>query len=328
MALAINFGEIAGLASGAGNVALKLAALVPPFPPPDRPSRNDRKLVTGRQSPASNAIKAATNRRMEKHVIAVQDLEVVYAGGTRALHPVSLRFEAGAFTVLLGSSGAGKSTLLRSLNGLVRPSAGHVSSDTQGCLDGRRALTRHRRRTGMIFQQHHLIGRASVLDNVLTGRLSFHGPLRTLLPFARAEKEHALEAIERVGLIDYALRRADALSGGQQQRVGIARALVQDPNLILADEPVASLDPATADKVLGLLHGICAEDGLTAVVSLHQLDYARRYADRIVALAHGQVVFDGPPRALGANEIRAIYGTGVLKADPLDDQPLRTGTYA
>lgn len=261
-------------------------------------------------------------------MIAVENLEVVYPGGTQALHPVSLRFERGAFTVLLGSSGAGKSTLLRALNGLVRASAGHIASDAGGRLDGSRALTRHRRRTGMIFQQHHLIGRASVLDNVLTGRLSFHGSLRTLLPFSRVEKEHALTAIDRVGLIDYALRRADALSGGQQQRVGIARALVQNPDLILADEPVASLDPTTADKVLGLLHGICTEDGLTAIVSLHQLDFARRYADRIVGLARGRVVFDGPPRALGANEIRAIYGTGVLKADPLDDQPQLTGTYS
>ena len=259
-------------------------------------------------------------------MIDAENLEVVYPSGTRALHPVSLRFERGAFTVLLGSSGAGKSTLLRALNGLVRGTAGHVASDAEGRLDSHRALIRHRRQTGMIFQQHHLIGRASVLDNVLTGRLSFHGPLRTLLPFSRAEKEHALEAIDRVGLIEYALKRADALSGGQQQRVGIARALVQDPDLILADEPVASLDPATADKVLGLLHGICAEDGLTAIVSLHQLDFARRYADRIVALAAGRVVFDGPPHALGPSEILAIYGAGVLQADPFDDQLQLTGT--
>lgn len=261
-------------------------------------------------------------------MIAVENLEVVYVGGTRALHPVSLRFEPGVFTVLLGSSGAGKSTLLRALNGLVRGTAGHVASDAEGRLDNRRALTRHRRQTGMIFQQHHLIGRASVLDNVLTGRLSFHGPLRTLLPFSRAEKEHALAAIDRVGLIDYALRRADALSGGQQQRVGIARALVQDPDLVLADEPVASLDPMTADRVLGLLHRICAEDGLTAIVSLHQLDFARRYADRIVALAGGRMVFDGPPQALGPAEIRAIYGGGELQTDSFDTPPQRTGTYA
>ena len=194
-------------------------------------------------------------------MIAVENLEVVYPGGTHALHPVSLRFERGAFTVLLGSSGAGKSTLLRALNGLVRASAGHIASDAEGRLDGSRALTRHRRRTGMIFQHHHLIGRASVLDNVLTGRLSFHGSLRTLLPFSRVEKEHALTAIDRVGLIDYALRRADALSGGQQQRVGIARALVQDPDLILADEPVASLDPQPPTRCWAFCMGSAPRTG-------------------------------------------------------------------
>jgi phosphonate transport system ATP-binding protein len=148
----------------------------------------------------------------------------------------------------------------------------------------------------MIFQQHQLIGRLTVLANVLTGRLAYHHALRTLLPLSRAERRRALAAIERVQLLDLALRRADELSGGQQQRVGIARAMVQEPTLLLADEPVASLDPATAERVLDLLHGICKADGLTAVVSLHQLGFARAYADRIVALARGEVVFDGPPR--------------------------------
>ena len=241
-------------------------------------------------------------------MIEVYELSVVYPGGVRALAPTSLRFEAGAFTVLLGASGAGKSTLLRCLNGLVRPSAGQVLDANGNDLLAHRALRAHRRTTGMVFQQHQLIGRLSVLDNVLTGRLGFHGALRTLLPFSLAEKRLALAAIERVGLIDMALRRADRLSGGQQQRVGIARALVQTPRLILADEPVASLDPKTAERVLGLLHRICKDDGLTAIVSLHQLDFARRFADRIVALAGGKVVFDGAPGALGPREVERIYG--------------------
>lgn len=241
-------------------------------------------------------------------MIEVHELSVVYPGGVRALAPTSLRFEAGAFTVLLGASGAGKSTLLRCLNGLVRPSAGKVTDASGADLLAPRALRAHRCATGMIFQQHQLIGRLSVLDNVLTGRLGFHGALRTLLPFALAERRLALAAIERVGLIDMALRRADRLSGGQQQRVGIARALVQSPRLILADEPVASLDPKSAERVLGLLHRICKDDGLTAIVSLHQLDFARRFADRIVALAGGAVVFDGPPQALGPGEIERVYG--------------------
>jgi phosphonate transport system ATP-binding protein len=239
-------------------------------------------------------------------MIRVQDLEVVYPGGNRALEPTTLDFEAGAFTVLLGASGAGKSTLLRCLNGLVRPTAGRV--EAEGLGDIQRQLRRHRAATGMVFQQHQLIGRLAVLSNVLMGRLGHHSALRSLLPLPRGEKLLALEAIERVGLLDHALRRADQLSGGQQQRVGIARALVQRPRLILADEPVASLDPATADRVLGLLHGICRQDRLTAVVSLHQLDFARRYADRIVALAGGRVVFDGKPEALTPDIVARIYG--------------------
>lgn len=256
-------------------------------------------------------------------MIEVRDIAVVYPGGVHALAPTSLRFEAGAFTVLLGASGAGKSTLLRCLNGLVRPSAGRVVDDAGTDLLASRALRAHRRTTGMIFQQHQLIGRLSVLDNVLTGRLGFHGALRTLLPFPIAERRLALAAIERVGLIDLALRRVDRLSGGQQQRVGIARALVQRPQLILADEPVASLDPKSAERVLGLLHRICKDDGLTAIVSLHQLDFARRFADRIVALAAGTVVFDGPPAALGPSEVERVY-VGGPASSPRSAETLET----
>jgi phosphonate transport system ATP-binding protein len=269
-----------------------------------------------------------------KLMISVHDLSVVYPGGVRALRPVNLAFERGAFTVLLGSSGAGKSTLLRTLNGLVTPTSGRIMIDGIGDLADRRRLRIHRRRTGMVFQQHQLIGRATVLSNVLMGRLGYHGSLRTLLPFAPAEKRRALAAIERVGLLDHALRRVDELSGGQQQRVGIARALVQEPLIILADEPVASLDPATADRVLGLLHRICKADGLTAIVSLHQLNFARTYADRIVGLSEGQVLFDGPPTGLNDQTIRKIYGSGPhAPADGLQENlsetsPLRTGTYA
>lgn len=263
-------------------------------------------------------------------MIEIHRVEVVYPNGTRALAPTTLAIDKGCFTVLLGSSGAGKSTLLRTLNGLVRPSAGQVIIDGIGALQGGRKVRQHRRRTGMVFQQHQLIGRVTVLQNVLTGRLGFHSGLRTLLPWPAAEKRHALDVIERVGLIDYARTRADQLSGGQQQRVGIARALVQNPALILADEPIASLDPATADRVLGLLHSICKADGITAVVSLHQLDFARRYADVIVGLAHGAIVFRGPASRLGSTEIRRVYG-GAEPAAAGDDEPElqpRTGTYA
>lgn len=243
-----------------------------------------------------------------KPAIQTESLSVTYSNGAVALAPVDLTIKPGSFTVLLGASGAGKSTLLRSLNGLVRPSQGRVLDCRGADIAEGRILRHHRRETGMIFQQHQLIGRVSVLGNVLMGRLGYHTALRTLLPFAAGEKRLALEALERVGLLDKALARADQLSGGQQQRVGIARALVQQPRLILADEPVASLDPATAERVLTLLHGICRADGLTAVVSLHQLDFARRFGERIIGLAAGRIVFDGPPDRLDDVTAARLYG--------------------
>ncbi|WP_371134534.1 phosphonate ABC transporter ATP-binding protein [Phreatobacter sp.] len=245
-------------------------------------------------------------------MITVEALSVSYGQAAPALKSTTLSFERGAFTVLLGASGAGKSTLLRALNGLVKPTSGKVVTADFGPLSSGANLRSHRRRTGMIFQQHQLIGRSSVLENVLMGRLGYHNSLRTLFPFGRDERLRALSAIERVGLIEYALRRADQLSGGQQQRVGIARALVQQPDIILADEPVASLDPATAEAVLSLIHGIAKQDGLTAVVSLHQLDFARRFADRIIGLAHGEVVFDGKPTDLSELDITRLYQTAPM----------------
>jgi phosphonate transport system ATP-binding protein len=247
-------------------------------------------------------------------MIKVEDLGVVYGGNSVALRRTNITFHKGAFAVLLGASGAGKSTLLRSLNGLVTPSEGRVRVEELGCLSDRRALREHRRSTGMVFQQHQLIGRLTVLQNVLMGRLGYHPGWRTILPFPKSERELALGAIERVGLIDFALRRADELSGGQQQRVGIARALVQKPKLILADEPVASLDPTTAEAVLTLLRRVCREDGLTAIVSLHQVELARAFADRIIALAGGSVVFDGLPDGLEPATLDRIYKSNVAAA--------------
>jgi phosphonate transport system ATP-binding protein len=240
-------------------------------------------------------------------MIQLHDIAVVYPGGQEALRAVWLRFRPGQFTVLLGPSGAGKSTLLRCLNLLVRPTRGRVTATDLGDLTARRVLRRHRRRTGMIFQQHHLIGRQTALQNTLAGRLGYHPAWRTLFPLPAGECRLALQCLERVGLLHKALERAENLSGGEQQRVGIARALAQQPRLILADEPVASLDPATAQRVLGLLHRVCKEDGLTAVVSLHQFDLARAYADRVVGIRQGSVVFDGPPDQLAPAALDAIY---------------------
>jgi phosphonate transport system ATP-binding protein len=239
-------------------------------------------------------------------MIQLQDIAVQF-GQTVALQPTSLTFQQGQFSVLLGASGAGKSTLLRCLNLMQKPNSGTINIAALGSLSEQKILREHRRRTGMIFQQHQLIGRRTALQNVLMGRLGYHSTLRTFFPLSNGEQSIALQSLDRVGLLHKALSRVDELSGGQQQRVGIARALAQRPSLILADEPVASLDPATANKVLELLHQICKEDGITAVVSLHQVDLAKRYADRIVGLAHGKVVFDATPAVLTQAHVTELY---------------------
>jgi phosphonate transport system ATP-binding protein len=241
-------------------------------------------------------------------MIELDDVSVIYPTGQAALRACSLVFVRGQFTVVLGRSGAGKSTLLRCLNLLTRPTGGTVRAEDLGPLHDRRVLRLHRRRTGMVFQQHHLLGRDTALGNVLMGRLGYHSIWRTLFPLPEKERRLALECLDRVGLLRKALARAEDLSVGERQRVGIARALAQLPRLILADEPVASLDPVTAHQILGLLHGICREDGITAVVSLHQVDLARTYADRVIGLNHGQVVFDGPPGRLLPEELGPLYG--------------------
>ena len=248
-------------------------------------------------------------------MIQLNDVSVRF-GSFQALHPTSLSFQEGQFTVLLGASGAGKSTLLRCLNLMNQPHGGSITVSGLGSLHNKQALQAHRRRTGMIFQQHQLIARLSALQNVLMGRLGYHSIWRSLLPLPKEEQEIGLHSLERVGLLHKALSRVDQLSGGQQQRVGIARALTQQPRLILADEPVASLDPATADKVVAMLHQICKEDGISAVVSLHQVDLAKRYADRIIGLAHGKLVFDAAPEELTAEQAEALYAQRPAIVEP------------
>jgi phosphonate transport system ATP-binding protein len=241
-------------------------------------------------------------------MLELHNVALTYPNGVRAVLPATLSIPKGQFLVLLGSSGAGKSTLLRCLNGLVTPTQGDVTVEGLGSIfQSSRALREHRRRTGMIFQQHHLIGRLTAQQNVMLGRISAHSALRSLFPLPRPDRVLALQSLERVGLIERALDRADELSGGQQQRIGIARAMAQRPQIVLADEPVASLDPATGEKVLADLHRICREDGITAIVSLHQVDLARRFADRVIGLVSGRIVFDGPVSQLGQATLDQIY---------------------
>lgn len=259
-------------------------------------------------------------------MLSLQGVAVTYADGHRALEPTDLAVGRGEFVVLLGASGAGKSTLLRSINGLVTPSSGKlVVADLPDGVVSSRNLREHRCKCGMVFQQHHLIGRQTVLDNVLIGKLASRGPLQSLWPWSRADKLQALAVIDRVGLLEKALARADTLSGGQQQRVGIARALVQQPRLLLADEPVASLDPATAQGVLTLLHDICKTDRLTALVSLHQVNLAQKFADRIVGIRQGRVVFDDVAAQLTPQVAAALYAQGAAGAAPSPSPSAQAG---
>lgn len=236
-------------------------------------------------------------------------------GDTRAVDNVSLSIEPGQFVGVIGRSGAGKSTLLRLLNRLVDPSAGSISFGESEitALKGK-ALRDWRRDCAMIFQQFNLVDRLDVLTNVMIGRLAEHGFLSSMaMRFTDEERAMAIRALDRLDLVPQALQRAGTLSGGQQQRVAIAKALVQQPKIMLADEPIASLDPANASLVMDGLKAINREDGITVLVNLHTLDTARAYSDRIIAMRQGRVYFDGTPAQLTDDVVRDIYGIEGLR---------------
>lgn len=255
-------------------------------------------------------------------VLALHEAGVTYGNGVVGMCQTSVSFRAGEFVVLLGPSGAGKSTMLRALNGLVPLTAGSLLAEGDAAIDTAAALRMHRRKTAMVFQQHQLIGRLTALDNVLTGRLGHHHSLRTLFPLPARDRLTALDALSRVQLLDRALTRVDQLSGGQQQRVGLARALAQEPRIILADEPVASLDPETARHVLSLIHDVCKAQGLAAVVSLHQIELARTFADRIIGVHAGRIVFDGSPAQLDDARTALIYSTNCSGTESRRDRQM------
>lgn len=250
-------------------------------------------------------------------MLVLENLTKVYPNGTRALNGVSLEVPTGQFVAVIGLSGSGKSTLLRCINRLIEPTSGRVRLDgVDITAAGPRELRRIRRRIAMVFQHFNLVDRASVLTNVLSGRLGYTAPLPSLIHRFDAE-DYALarETLSRVGLAEKAAQRADTLSGGQQQRVGIARALMQKPDLILADEPVASLDPATAHTVLDHLEQMNKRDGMTVLCNLHFLSLARRYADRVVGLKAGEIVFDGTPEEIDDARFREIYGEDAVQVE-------------
>lgn len=250
------------------------------------------------------------------NLVDVELVTKVYPNGTRALSEVSFPVERGEFVVIVGKSGAGKSTLLRCINGLVEPTSGEV------WVEGRKVtglsganLRAARKKLGFVFQHFNLVKRLSAIENVLCGMLAGMPVLRSSLRrFGQEDRISALDCLERVGLGDLAYQRADTLSGGQQQRVSIARALAQRPAVILADEPVASLDPESARIVMDTLRSLSSEEGIAVLCNLHQVNLADRYADRILGVREGRLVLDGRSGDLSRDEIEAVYGSAVQEA--------------
>jgi phosphonate transport system ATP-binding protein len=246
-------------------------------------------------------------------MLEIKNLTKVYDDGTVALKDVSFTVEDGQFLIVIGLSGSGKSTLLRCINRLVEPTEGQIIWNGRNIAAAEQSELRNiRRQFGMIFQQFNLVKRSSVMTNVLTGRLGYVSTGKSLLHrFSQKDREMARAALKRVGLTDQSYKMARELSGGQQQRVGIARALMQEPELILADEPVASLDPVLAHTILGYLEQINREEHKTVICSLHYLDLVQRYASHVIGLRDGKVVWEGDSAAIQAmtdSEFKEIYG--------------------
>ena len=240
-----------------------------------------------------------------------------YPNGHLALNKVSLSFAPGEFVVVVGLSGAGKSTLIRCVNRLVTPTEGRITVHGQDIVPlGEKELRRVRAGIGMIFQNYNLVRRSSVLRNVLAGRLAHLPTWRTVLgAFPKRDTDLALQCLARVGILEKAYQRADTLSGGQQQRVAIARALCQEPHILLADEPVASLDPPTAHQVMRDLKSLSREANLLTFVNLHFVDMATEYADRVIGLRAGEVVFDGPGNTMTEATFEEIYNRRIRPDD-------------
>ena len=243
-------------------------------------------------------------------MLEIEDLSKIYPTGTEALIKVSLTVDTPQVVTIIGPSGAGKSTLIRCINRLIEPTSGRVFLDGTNVTDlRRRELRKVRRRIGMIFQEFNLVERLTVMENLLSGRLGYVSFWRTYRrKFPAEDVAAAFRLLDRVGLSGYQSTRADALSGGQRQRVGISRALMQQPDLLLVDEPTASLDPKTSRQIMRLLVELAHERGTPALVNIHDVGLAQSFADRIIGLAEGKIVFDGTPRQVTAQVLTRIYG--------------------
>lgn len=251
-----------------------------------------------------------------------------YKTGDLALQGVTLEIPQGQVVGLIGPSGAGKSTLIRCINRLVEPTAGTVQlKEIELTALSQSALRRTRRRMGMIFQEYALVERLTVMENVLSGQLGYVSFWRSLFRrFPAPTVQQAFAVLDRVGLLDHVDKRADALSGGQRQRVGIARALLQNPDLLLVDEPTASLDPKTSRQIMRLITEICAERQLAAIINIHDVALAQLFVQRIIGLRQGQVVYDGAPNGLTAEVLTDIYGaedwSATIRKDHAEESPI------
>jgi phosphonate transport system ATP-binding protein len=243
-------------------------------------------------------------------MLKIENLSKVYPNGTRALNQISFEVKDGEFLAVIGLSGSGKSTLLRCINRLIEPTSGKIFwNDQEVTAASSAGIRRIRRQIGMVFQQFNLVKRSSVFMNVMSGRLGYLNTISSALHlFSPEDRNRARASLDQVGLAEKANVRADSLSGGQQQRVGIARALMQEPRLILADEPVASLDPVLAHSILKYLEQLNKERGITVICSLHYLDLVHRYATSAIALKDGELVFQGLPKQIDDAQFKKIYG--------------------